>query len=106
MQDDWKVTPRLTVNLGLRYEFEQPLHERLNRSVLGFDPTYVQPFSATAAANYAANDAASITQIPSISAKGGLTFAGVNGNNGNLYHTPKNGFLPRVGLSWQFGTTP
>ena len=102
VQDDWKVSPTLTVNLGLRYEFEQPLHERWNRSVLSFDPTYVQPFSATAAASYAANDAASISQIPSISAKGGLTFAGVNGNNGNLYNTPKNGFMPRVGLSWQF----
>ena len=37
VQDDWKVTPRLTVNLGLRYEFETPLHERFNRSTLGFD---------------------------------------------------------------------
>ena len=37
VQDDWKVTPKLTLNLGLRYEFEQPLHERYNRSVLGFD---------------------------------------------------------------------
>jgi len=76
------------VNLGLRYEFEQPLHERYNRSVLSFDPTYVQPFSATAAANYAKNDASLISQIASISAKGGLTFAGVNGNGSGLYNTP------------------
>ena len=26
----------------------------------------------------------------------------MNGNNGNLYNTPKNGFMPRAGLSWQF----
>ncbi|HEV8147287.1 MAG TPA: carboxypeptidase-like regulatory domain-containing protein, partial [Bryobacteraceae bacterium] len=42
-QDDFKVNNRLTVNLGLRYEFEAALHERFNRSTLGFDTAYVQP---------------------------------------------------------------
>jgi hypothetical protein len=103
VQDDWKVSSKLTVNVGLRYEFEQPLHERFNRSVEGFDANYVQSFSATAATSYAANDAALISQIPSIAAKGGLTFAGVGGNPAGLYKTPKNGIMPRAGLSWQFG---
>ncbi len=36
-QDDWKVTPKLTLNLGLRYEFETALKQAGNEG-LGFDP--------------------------------------------------------------------
>lgn len=100
IQDDWKIRRNLTLNIGLRYEFEQALHERYNRSVLSFDPTYVQPFAAQAQKNFAANTAALVPQLSTITANGGLTFAGVNGNPSALYNTPKTQIMPRLGLAW------
>jgi hypothetical protein len=37
-QDDWRLTPRLTVNLGLRFEYQGSLRER-NNNLSNFDPT-------------------------------------------------------------------
>ena len=100
VQDDWRISDQLTINLGLRYEVETPLSERGNQSVSGFEYDYVQPIQGTVQANYAAlNDPALKAIIPQLYVKGGLKFVGVDDDH--LYTTPKNSFLPRVGFAYQ-----
>jgi Carboxypeptidase regulatory-like domain/TonB dependent receptor len=99
VQDDWRLGSKTTVNLGLRYEYETPLAEEDNRSVRGFDAS--APQAIEAAARAALNPAATGVPLDQFNVKGGLTFAGVNGQPSGLYVTPKNNWMPRVGVTYK-----
>lgn len=80
VQDDWKVLRNLTVNLGVRYEYQSPWTDRFNQ--LGFfDPDFTDPQTGR---------------------KGLLRFTGRDGNSRFQSDPDKNNFAPRVGLAWQF----
>jgi hypothetical protein len=97
-QDDWKITRRLTLNLGFRYEVDMGTTERYNRMIRGFDTGVTSPVEAAVRANYAANP------IPEISAdqfrlRGGLLFA--DAQNRSAFSADRNNFQPRIGGAYQ-----
>jgi len=103
VQDNWRVRRNLTLTLGLRYELEGPLTERYNRSISDFDVDAALPIEAQVQANYKAGYAANPTpELPpdKLRVRGGLLFAGVNGQSSELWGRDWNNFAPRIGLAY------
>ncbi|HWR54249.1 MAG TPA: TonB-dependent receptor, partial [Bryobacteraceae bacterium] len=115
-QNDWRVTPRLTVNIGLRWDYQRPSTERFNRTVSGFDPTVLNPISDAAQASYAAvmqtvlaNPAkypfgAQLAQLMPVSdfkVYGAQLYAGVNGQPVTAANSVYNQWQPRVGFAYR-----
>jgi hypothetical protein len=92
LQDDWRISSKVTLNLGLRYDIQFPMYEINDRVVAGFDFDAVNPTNdkvlgnwrqfASSTANYPA---------PPAAIRGGLLYAGVGGQ-------------PRRVTDWQFDT--
>jgi hypothetical protein len=82
IQDDWKPLPKLTLNLGLRYEIQTPVTYRHNEASV-FNPNVVNPISSAVGTTYL----------------GALQFLGPG--NRYVYDPNYNNWAPRIGLSYQ-----
>jgi hypothetical protein len=79
IQDDFKLRPNLTINLGLRYQINHGWNE-IHNNIASFDPTVNNPATNTSGAYW---------------------FAGTHANGRTaLEANVANTFLPRLGFSW------
>ncbi|MBV9082602.1 MAG: TonB-dependent receptor, partial [Acidobacteriaceae bacterium] len=81
--DTYKLTSRLTVNYGLRWDFETPRTDRFNQ-LTNFDYSAVPPISA-----------------PGLNLHGALSFVGVNGKSRYQGNPDYNNFAPRLGIAYK-----
>jgi hypothetical protein len=103
-QDNVRATPKLTVNVGLRWEIWQDGTDRWNRETAGWAFNTPNPIQAQAQANFAAIEPASILSLLSPSQFGGGVLGGflfTNPANRRWGETYWNNWDPRIGIAYR-----
>ena len=80
VQDDWKVTPEFTLNVGMRWELDTPRWERQDNRQSGFDPHEINP----------------VCNCPGV-----VTFSARDGRSKYAHDFDANNFGPRFGFAWR-----
>jgi hypothetical protein len=88
IQDDWRATQKLTINLGLRYDYESPFTERYNKQVSNFCTTCVNPLQSS---------------VTGLTLNGGLQYT--SSSNRFPYPRDLNNIQPRLGVAYQVHPT-
>jgi hypothetical protein len=99
VQDTWRVTPKLTLTLSLRNEFEQGATERYNRGISTYDQNAVLPISSAVEAAYAANPQAQLA-ASQFKVLGGSIYMGTPGAPSRAWDSALM-WLPRIGFGYQ-----
>lgn len=105
--DTWRVTPKLTIMPGLRWEMEAGVVEKHNQLITGWDwNADMSSISGPANAAYqntlaAATSAAQAILPTSLTIAGGPVYANVNGAPRTQWQNSSR-FLPRLAVAYQF----
>ena len=102
-QDDWKVSSRVTLNLGLRYDLITPFIEK-NDILVNFDPNLIDPLNGDKGV-FVIPSTKTIPFLDTRIVNYGFLLASQTheGIGRGLIRTDKDNFAPRLGIAWAIG---